>query len=362
MFYVGAVQIGARASLNTMNLDDPHPRYGYFLHGIVPSLRGLVPLARWDSIWYVSIARDGYGYSCPTDHDSNTAFFPLYPLTMRIVSSTFHVELTSAGAWISRLCLLATLMMIFFGFGRRWSRLIGLLAFPAAFMLVAVYAESLFLALSLGSFLLFKRGNNIGSFVLSFLAGLARPEALALGGFLVTYTYIHRWKSDHDIMSFAPSLGAFEGVYAFMAYFHLKFGNMFLFFISKKNFNPQSGPHWISKIHVFFRLWAFHHSRIAAITPTLEIVMFIIAVAALAHFIRRGKFPEAAYIAAFVASVVASGSVWGVARRSLSAFPLFELFQPFSEIKGAWQLYLLGGVAIQSLLLFFFVTFRFGLC
>src|SRR3954469_1156021 len=34
------------------------------------------PLARWDSVWYLGIAHDGYS-------GASTAFFPLYPLLVR---------------------------------------------------------------------------------------------------------------------------------------------------------------------------------------------------------------------------------------------------------------------------------------
>src|SRR6476646_4959472 len=37
----------------------------------------LAPAARWDSVWYLSIARDGYADA------AHTAFFPLYPLLAR---------------------------------------------------------------------------------------------------------------------------------------------------------------------------------------------------------------------------------------------------------------------------------------
>ena len=39
------------------------------------------PLARWDSVWFMAIASDGYG------DGAREAFFPLYPLLVRIVSA-----------------------------------------------------------------------------------------------------------------------------------------------------------------------------------------------------------------------------------------------------------------------------------
>src|SRR5436309_364460 len=46
-----------------------------------PYLGNLVvsPLARWDSVWYLAIARHGYDHAA-----ARTAFYPLYPLLIRI--------------------------------------------------------------------------------------------------------------------------------------------------------------------------------------------------------------------------------------------------------------------------------------
>src|SRR5690349_6369187 len=38
------------------------------------------PLTRWDSIWYLGVAHDGYA-------GASTAFFPLYPLLVRALAA-----------------------------------------------------------------------------------------------------------------------------------------------------------------------------------------------------------------------------------------------------------------------------------
>src|SRR5947199_320599 len=50
--------------------------------------RALGALARWDAVWYLSIAQSGYGGG-----SSLTAFFPLYPVTVRAAAG----ETRSAG-------------------------------------------------------------------------------------------------------------------------------------------------------------------------------------------------------------------------------------------------------------------------
>src|SRR5664280_1426927 len=46
----------------------------------------VTPLTRWDSGWYLSIAESGYELPPSVRHqNTNHAFFPLYPLLMRLV-------------------------------------------------------------------------------------------------------------------------------------------------------------------------------------------------------------------------------------------------------------------------------------
>ena len=127
----------------------------------VPSLTGplgraLGALARWDATWYLSIAQSGYGGGSR----AGTAFFPLYPLTVRagalgldsgwaLLLSAYAV---SAAALLAALVLLHRLVEL--ELGLRFARPVLLLValWPASFFFSAPYSESLFLALSVGSF------------------------------------------------------------------------------------------------------------------------------------------------------------------------------------------------------------------
>jgi hypothetical protein len=115
------------------------------------------PAVRWDAIWYLQIAHHGYQTS------QATAFFPLYPLLVRI-ASVFTRSLPFAGILISMAALLTGLVFV-----RRLTELelgpnaaraaVDLVAFtPMAVFFSAVYTESLFLALSAGTFYAARRG------------------------------------------------------------------------------------------------------------------------------------------------------------------------------------------------------------
>lgn len=142
----------------------------------------VAPAARWDAVWYLTIAHDGYG--SPGDHPQ-AAFYPLYPLLMRIVGWLVGSPLL-AGILISLVCLLAALVLLHrlatIELGARDARGTVLLVafFPTALFLSAVYSESLFLLLSVGAFLAARQGRWAWAGALGALAALTRNSGVLL--------------------------------------------------------------------------------------------------------------------------------------------------------------------------------------
>ena len=121
--------------------------------------------AKWDSQWYIQIAREGYWFQ-PL-RQSNVAFFPLYPMLTRLAAPLFGNNLVLSGIILSNLAFLLGLIVLY--------RLAHLLLseqtsldesslqaasrrtvfytafFPTAFFFSAVYTESLFLLLSVAT-------------------------------------------------------------------------------------------------------------------------------------------------------------------------------------------------------------------
>src|SRR5436305_1376777 len=64
------------------------------------------PFARWDSVWYLTIARVGYGHEA-----SRTAFFPLYPLLIRGLGYVTGSDLV-AGVLISLVAFAVALIWL----------------------------------------------------------------------------------------------------------------------------------------------------------------------------------------------------------------------------------------------------------
>jgi hypothetical protein len=155
------------------------------------------PAARWDSAWYLVIARYGYRPDLGVYTSSRTAFFPLYPLGLRAIAwvgvpPVLAGVLLSIGAFAFALYGIHRLSTLELGRGlsgavsddrlAQAARLAVLLtAFaPMAFFFSAVYSESLYLALSVGLFWSARHGRWAWVGVLGAFAGATRSTGLVL--------------------------------------------------------------------------------------------------------------------------------------------------------------------------------------
>jgi Mannosyltransferase (PIG-V) len=151
------------------------------------SLELRAPLyAKYDSGWYLSIIEWGYGKPPPPGNPSSHAYFPLYPVTAKVLHDTFAMDGFHAGLIVSYLCLFLA-MPLFWREGRErlgedgaWNAVPFFLLFPTSFFLAAVYSESLFLLLALLAFRDARRGSVGRAALWAFLLGLTRATALAV--------------------------------------------------------------------------------------------------------------------------------------------------------------------------------------
>lgn len=133
---------------------DTVPAVGWYL----PELSGwrellIQPMRNWDGFWYSLIATEGYDY-----HPASTAFWPLYPWSMRAVADLFAIRVETAGLLLANLAFFLALVVFQRLVRREWgagvaTRAVWLLAFfPTAFYFSAVYSESFFLLFSVLAF------------------------------------------------------------------------------------------------------------------------------------------------------------------------------------------------------------------
>jgi hypothetical protein len=107
------------------------------------------PAARWDSVWYLSIAQHGYGDSASP---AKSVFYPLYPSLIHAGNWVLGSQLI-AGVLISLGCFLGALVLLYLlaeiELGPRDARgtLLLVAFFPSAVFFSAIYTESLLLLL-----------------------------------------------------------------------------------------------------------------------------------------------------------------------------------------------------------------------
>ncbi|MET9292799.1 glycosyltransferase family 39 protein [Streptomyces sp. NPDC003077] len=157
----------------------------------------------WDSRWYLSIMRHGYGAPAPAwprIPDADLAFFPLYPWLVRAVTRVLPLRGVDAGLLVSWMAAAVAAWGIFaVGAhlrGRRTATILVALwaLLPQAVVQSLSYTENLLTALGAWSLyaLLTRRWLVAGA--LAALAGLARPSALAVAAAVMAAAAVELWR------------------------------------------------------------------------------------------------------------------------------------------------------------------------
>jgi Mannosyltransferase (PIG-V) len=138
--------------------------------------------ARWDSVWFLRIAEDGYGEL----EGAAAAFFPLYPALVGVIGRLLAGHYVLAGILVSLAAALAAFLLFHdlaetkLGADGARRGVIYLALFPMTLFLQAVYSEALFLLLTVAAFLLAERRRFLGAGLVGGLALLTRPVGFAL--------------------------------------------------------------------------------------------------------------------------------------------------------------------------------------
>ena len=206
---------------------------------------------RWDSEHYQAIATTGYtfeGVPWP-----NIAFFPLYPIMIRLGTPLVGGSITIAALLISNLALMAALLLLYDLVARDFDQVVAyrsvlvLLLFPTSFYLVAGYTESLALALAVAAVWAMRRERWWLAGAAGFLLALTRVPGVLIAPVLAcAYLQHHGWKwkmifRPQFLAVFLPPLG----LASFMLYQWLHFGTPFAFLIAQQSWNNGMAVPWV---------------------------------------------------------------------------------------------------------------------
>lgn len=204
-------------------------------------------MSRWDGGQYLGIV-DGYGYEA--SQKSNVAFFPLYPMAITAVSK-WGLAPAVAAVLISHICFLLALYVLYDLCRKKWSdhtasmTLIYLVCFPTAFFFSAIYTESLFLLLTVGTFWCLERKYWLAAGLVGSLATATRFLGIALLPIACLYAF-QAWDQRSSIKTEAVKLLTrllqvsliLGGIGSYIWFLHVRFGSPLAFLEAQNSWSP----------------------------------------------------------------------------------------------------------------------------
>jgi hypothetical protein len=288
------------------------------------------PFARWDAVWLLTIARDGYG-----DEPQRTAFFPLHPLLLAAGGRLTGSALV-AGVVLSLACLFIALVLLHrlaeIELGPEAARTAtwALALFPASVYLSAVYAESLFLALSLGAVLAARTDRWWLAGVLGALAAATRSVGVLL---LVALVLLWAARPPRRPRSLAWLALVPVGPAAYAAFLAGRGSGALAFLDAQEWWERSAAGPWTGAARGVAEGWA----GLGALVPgsgdplgahqAMLLAFLLLGLAGVVGCLRRLTPAYGAYLAAGIVAALSSPAAWqpllSLPRFLVVLFPLF---------------------------------------
>lgn len=302
----------------------PHGKFtafSLFHHGwpVNPFTLAIDGGVRNDALWYARIAQHGYTYS--THYQSSIAFYPLYPLLIKI-GSLLTGNAYVAGMLISAVCLFGAAAALCAwlenrGLARHAPLVTAvLLCFPWAVFYAAMYTESLYLLLALGAFTAYERSRWSTAAVCVSLLVLSRPQGILILPCLAVLAPRSRQWQWRALTPFVAGAAALAG---FAIYQYAAFGTPIA------TIRAAAVPPWsrsLSRAALDITL----HGR-PGLPPWYLAVMFIIGILFLAAIpvVYRRFGPAYALFAALSIIAPAASGLISLDRYAIVDFPVFAV-------------------------------------
>jgi hypothetical protein len=287
---------------------------------------------RWDAEHYLGIAQRGYSGTEP-------AFFPLYPLLIRIGGVLTGSHLI-AGLIISNAASFLSLLYLYKLVEHEYNRNVAHRAifyisiFPTAIFFSAVYSESLFLFLTVASFYYMRERRWLVAGVFGFLAALTRSEGVLLavpmfiewavairdGG----HEYLRYWWSDVVQPLIGMALVPL-GLATYMAYLWVLSGDPLLFSHVQSHWDRHLAAPWVSIQHSIYLVGHAHAGQTVA-DQILELAFTLLMLGVLIAGLRRLRLSYIVYMALSILIPLSTASLMSMPRFALVLFPMFALF------------------------------------
>jgi hypothetical protein len=301
---------------------------------------------RWDSNWYLSIVREGYGFKL--GHMSSTAFFPLYPMLVDVLAPLTG-SAAVAGVLVSHLSLLGALVFVYrlthLEFEDRATAqraVYYIAAFPTAYFFSAIYTESTFLLFAVASMYFARRRLWAWAGLMGLLASATRSVGvLVWGAVLVEWLRASGWALSDMPFKEAPRrlLEAVRtdwrsllfitlmplGLLSFMVFLYVHFQDPVAFWTAQGAwFREALGP--VATVSKALNM-LFHQNLLTGqidwpVAVNIASLIFGLVVSVAASW-RLGSSYAVYTIPSLL--IPASSSTWSLARFTLVLFPVFMI-------------------------------------
>lgn len=302
----------------------------------------------------MSIAQYGYKFV-------GQAFFPLFPLLIRLFGSSVFLGLVVSNA-LFLLALFGLYKLIRLDYGEKIARgaIIILLLFPTSFYFASLYTESFFLALVVWSFYYARREKWLFSGILGGLASATR----IIGILLLPVLLIEGFLKDKKItVKHLPLIIICVGILSYMFYLKRASGDYLAFLHALPTFGEQRSGFWVFLPQVIYRyifkiLPSLNYSYFQGVfSAWLEFIVstFFLILCVISFF--KLRLGYSIYLTLGYIIPTLSGSFSSMPRYVIVLFPGFILLSIYlQKVRKVYKiliyLLLFGSLALASALFF----------
>ena len=349
-----AAELRADGNYVTANLPDAAFADPQYVNKAIPTnaVRPMVDvLTSWDGLWYLRIIRSGYPRSVQPNvtydvADARAAFFPAYPMLVRLVDrvlpggDTVAALVTNFVLGAVTVLLVGVLARELFGVRVAERSMILMAIFPGSFVLSFVYTEALLLALAAGCmWCLLKRHWELAG-VLAAVGTATRPNGIALVAACAIASFFairdrREWRS-----LFAPLLAPI-GFVGFMLWIDAHTGERGVWFRVQTEAWGEGTSFGLTAVRRTLK--AFTHP-LTSPTNTITAVS-VVTMVLLLWFLHKHRLPSycSAYVAVVLLLMLLPSTVTARPRFLFTAFPLLiSAAVWFDRDKRDWWPYVVG--------------------
>ncbi|HYN90065.1 MAG TPA: mannosyltransferase family protein [Ardenticatenaceae bacterium] len=295
---------------------------------------------RWDAAWYATIVDTGYTNLPRVDQQRDTAFFPVYPILVRlaklVVDDTFV-----AGIIVSNVAFLLA-SIVFFRLVRSQydaelagRSLLLLSIYPFSFFFSAVYSESVFLLAVLCAFYFGERRRWGLAALSAAVAGATRiVGVVTVLGLLILYLE----QVDFDWRKLRPNilwlLLGFSGLASHVIYLARRFGEPLAFVVSQREWGYYGWD--VSLLQETIRMTWSRQAILAGRFPAMDIIHLAFLVVTVVLALAAWRRPRIAYAVWATLTLLLSSSIWpSMGRFTSVVFPIYIVAALLLK-KGPW--------------------------